>query len=66
MKSDETIPTAPEIEAAVLGSILLENNCLDTVIELIRNPEVFFVKSHQMIYATMLKMYKGEEILGLL
>jgi replicative DNA helicase len=59
MKQRITVPSAPEIEAAVLGSIILEDKCLDTLIELITSPEVFFVKSHQMIYATMLRMYKG-------
>ena len=59
MKEKTPIPAAPEIEIAILGSILIDNHCLDNIIEMIRHPQVFYDDSNRMIYASMVKMYNS-------
>lgn len=57
--TDVKPPAATEIEAAILGSILIDNECFDKIIEMIRHPKIFYLKQHQLIYSTMVRMYNS-------
>ena len=59
MKDKINIPAAPDIEAAILGSILIDNDCLDKIIGMIRHPKVFYIEYHQLIYSVMVRMYNS-------
>lgn len=50
-------PQAIEFEKVVLGAIMLENEAMQEVISVIKNPECFYSDAHQRIYAAMLNLY---------
>ena len=52
----KTAPQVAEIEASVLGALLLERNAISDVIEILR-PDVFYTPAHQKIYQTILKLF---------
>jgi len=55
-----TLPFNEDAEKAVLGSILLDNENIYRIIELIE-PEDFYLKSHAIIYKTILEVFaKGK------
>jgi replicative DNA helicase len=58
--ADVKPPSAPEIEAAVLGAMLIEKEAVPKAIELLK-PETFYLKPHQMIYETMLSLFESGE-----
>lgn len=45
-------PQAKELEAAVLGAIMLEKDAFDTVAEILK-PECFYVEAHQRVFKSM-------------
>ena len=51
------LPFSPEAEQSVLGAVLLDSSCLDTVAELLPRPEYFYQSNNSMIYAAMLDMF---------
>ncbi len=51
-------PQAPEIEEAILGACLIEQEAMPLVADKLR-PEMFYVLRHQIIYAAMLAMYQA-------
>jgi len=53
-----TMPHCNENEAAVLGSILLDNSAMDLVLGLLQ-PESFYRESNRKIYTAMLNMYRA-------
>lgn len=58
-----TMPHAPDLEAAVLGAMLLEQEGTRLGLELISNPDLFYLKSHQLIYAAILAaQHVGQDI----
>ncbi len=50
-------PQAPELEAAVLGAIMLEPQALADVIEVVQSPECFYSDANQRIYAAVRRMF---------
>ena len=52
----KTAPQVAEIEASVLGALLLEKNAISDVIEILR-PDVFYTPAHQNIYKTILTLF---------
>jgi replicative DNA helicase len=48
-------PQNKEMEAAVLGAVLLESSAFDTVVEILK-PEIFYVESHQRVYRSILRL----------
>jgi len=58
--ADVKPPSAPEIEAAVLGAMLIEKEAVPKAIELLK-PETFYLKAHQMIFETMLSLFESGE-----
>ena len=57
---DRVPPQALEAETAVLGSILIDSECLSRVIEIL-GVESFYKKAHQKIYSATLELYEKNE-----
>ena len=56
-------PQAPELEAAVLGALMLEQSAADTVMPLLKSPECLYVDANQKIYSAIQTLYrKGSAI----
>lgn len=51
------LPYNLKAEQAVLGAALLDQNCLDDVVELVPNKDYFYVSNHKLIYSCMLNLY---------
>lgn len=60
IKNKIDLPNEIEIEKAVLGSILIDKNCLIDVQEVLK-PKCFYLKAHQVIYASMVDLFKNNE-----
>jgi replicative DNA helicase len=60
--ADVKPPAAPEIEAAVLGAMLIEKEAVPKSIELLQTSS-FYTKAHQLIFEAMVALFnKGEPI----
>jgi replicative DNA helicase len=56
-------PQAPEMEAAVLGAIMVESNKLADVLDIIQSPECFYSDANKRIYAAVRRLFdKGSPI----
>lgn len=51
------LPYNLKAEQAVLGAVLLDQDCLDDVVELVPNKDYFYVSNHKLIYSCMLNLY---------
>lgn len=51
------LPYSPEAEQSVLGAVLLEPECLNTVAEILPSAEYFHIANHRLIYGAMLELY---------
>jgi replicative DNA helicase len=58
--ADVKPPAAPEIEASVLGAMMIEKEAVPKAIELLK-PESFYLKSHSLIYEAMLSLFESDE-----
>ena len=59
MNTDNRVsPQAPEIEEAILGACLIEQEAMPLVADTLR-PEMFYSMRHQVIYAALLAMYQA-------
>ena len=56
-------PQAVDLEEAVLGALMLEQNALTAVIDILK-PEVFYKESHQVIYAAIHRLFADTFPLG--
>ncbi len=59
-------PQSPEFEEAVLAVALLEMDALETVFEIIQDPEVFYADNHQRIFSAIKKLYDSGSKVDLL
>ncbi len=56
-------PQAPEMEASVLGAIMVENNRLADVLDIIQSPECFYSDANKRIYGAIRRLFdKGSPI----
>lgn len=56
-------PQAIEMEQAVLGACMLERETFEQIMEVISEPEVFYMDAHQKIYSAMVTLHKtGSQI----
>ena len=53
--ADVKPPSAPEIEAAVLGAMLIEKEAVPKAIEMLTK-ESFYLRQHQMIFEAMISL----------
>lgn len=51
------LPYSPEAEQAVLGAVILEPSCMDTVASILTKSDYFYVTTHKTIYSSMLSLY---------
>lgn len=58
--ADVKPPAAPEIEAAVLGAMLIEKEAVAKALEFL-TPASFYLKEHRLIYEAMLRLFDQNE-----
>src|SRR5437016_1575297 len=59
---ERPLPSSPDTERAILGSILLDNSLVAQAIELLK-PEAFYVPSHRRIFVAMITLFeRGSQI----
>ncbi|MBN2172483.1 MAG: replicative DNA helicase [Bacteroidales bacterium] len=58
-------PQAVELEEAVLGALMLEQNALTAVIDVLK-PEVFYKEAHQIIYKAIHRLFAKSEPIDIL
>ena len=59
---ERPLPSSPDTERALLGSILLDNSLIAQAVELLK-PEDFYVPSHRHIFVAMVALFEhGSEI----
>jgi replicative DNA helicase len=58
--ADVKPPAAPEIEASVLGAMMIEKEAVAKAVELL-TPEAFYVKAHQRIFEAMVSLFEAGE-----
>lgn len=58
--ADVKPPSVPEIEAAVIGAMMIEKEAVPKALELL-SPESFYLKSHQLIYNAMVFLFESGE-----
>src|SRR5690606_29015577 len=55
-------PQARELEDAILGAMMLENRCIDTVIELLP-PDAFYVEANKRIFNAIVSLtHNGQPV----
>lgn len=59
-------PQAKDIEEAVLGAILLEKDKLIEVLDIIKEPECFYVEAHQRIFAAINRLVDQGKVVDIL
>jgi len=63
---DKQPPYREEAEQAVLGAVLRENDRLPEITEVILQPDMFYLKSHRLIWRAMAGLYSKAEPIDLL
>lgn len=58
-------PQAVDLEEAILGALMLEQNALTTVIDILK-PEIFYKEAHQRIYAAIHRLFAKSEPVDIL
>ena len=53
-------PAVPEIEASVLGAMMIEKEAVPKALELLK-PDSFYLTSHRLIYEAMLSLFEAAE-----
>jgi len=53
-------PSAPEVEEAVLGAMMIDKDCVNKVIELL-SPDDFYINKNSVIFSSMLKLFNSNE-----
>lgn len=54
---DLSMPYSAEAEQSVLGAILIDNSCMDTVAEILSEPDYFYIENHRVIYSVMIENF---------
>jgi len=58
--ADVKPPAAPEIEASVLGAMMIEKEAVPKALEMLA-PESFYVKAHRIIFEAMTSLFESDE-----
>ena len=53
-------PAAPEIEASVLGAMMIEKEAVAKAMEMLI-PDSFYVKAHRLIFEAMISLFDSDE-----
>ena len=62
--SGRKMPVSPEAEAAVLGSMILDRECIGSVVEIMQ-PDYFSRTEHRLIYEGLLRLYEANSSIDL-
>lgn len=60
------IPHAFDLEQAVLGALLIDDNCSDEILQIIKSEDVFFQDKHRAIYSAVNDLYLKNQAIDLL
>ena len=63
---NKNIPHDPELEAIVLGGMLLESRGVVEFIEVVKDTNVFFSQKNALIYDAILSLYKSSKSIDLM
>lgn len=63
---NKNIPHDPELEAIVLGGMLLESRGVVEFIEVVKDTNVFFSQKNALIYDAILSLYKASKSIDLM
>ncbi len=55
-----TLPYSHDAEQAVLGSILINPDCMEDVVNIVKQ-EYFYIPQHRVIFSSMMSMYSGSK-----
>ncbi len=55
------LPQSLEAEQAVLGAVLAQSDCLNKIVEIMKDSFVFYKPAHKIIYDACLKLYDKNE-----
>jgi replicative DNA helicase len=58
--ADVKPPAAPEIEASVLGAMMIEKEAVPKALEML-SPDSFYVKAHRIIFEAMMSLFDSDE-----
>lgn len=53
----ERLPYSSDAEQIVLGSVIVDSECMSSVAQIIPKPEYFYLEKHRTIYTAMLDLY---------
>ena len=53
----ERLPYSSDAEQIVLGSVIVDSECMSSVAQIIPKPEYFYLDKHRIIYTAMLDLY---------
>lgn len=56
-----TLPYSLDAEQAVLGSILINPDCMEDVVNIVKQ-EYFYLPQHRVIFSSMMSMYSGSKV----
>lgn len=59
-------PQAPELEKAVLGACLLERSVYNTVVQILPEPDCFYVDAHQKIWEAVMGLEMSGNVIDIL
>lgn len=59
MEFTRDLPYSAEAETAVLGSILIDNKCINVIMAMLK-PESFFLEKNKAIYGCMSDLYNSD------
>ena len=62
--SGRKMPVSPEAEAAVLGSMILDRECIGSVVEILQS-DAFSRTEHRLIYEGLLRLYEANNSIDL-
>ena len=59
-----TLPNNIEAEQSVLGAIIIDNECLESVMEIITADE-FYREAHRLIYGCIVKLHSEKQVIDM-
>ena len=59
-------PSAIDIEEAIIGSLMIDKAAIDTVIQIIKTPQAFYLPAHKKIFKSILELVDDNEPVDLL
>ena len=58
MNELRAVPQATDIERAVLGAMLIDNDCIPLVVAALKDETAFYATSHRIVFKTIVALFK--------